>query len=269
MAKQFIKISIAVVALGGVAWASGDWSTAKTKVEDFKQKEGELRKKAPEESRKIVRAICGATSQQARKSEGSSAASSARSAIADKYNDLERLKRDAISMLEDVGRDDKQKDHHSEASSLESDLKSRWDRVSELTSGLRNGNPPVVEWMVSHGDAAIRDHASHCHAHDVSLSAGHATCLIANGETCKVVELAPDSSSAISSARDRARRYQSQLDEEIKKSSSDVMKHLASERSDFAKCKHFEAQVECYRQCPEISDDNRVNEVSPSWRTGC
>jgi hypothetical protein len=270
MGKQFIKVSIAALALGvGVAWASGDWSAAKSKVEDYKQKDGELRKKAPEETRKIVSAICAATSQEKRKSEGSSAASMARSAIADKYSDLEHLKRDAISMLEDVGRDDKLKDQHSDASSLESDIKSRWDKVSELTSGLRNGSPPVVEWMVSHGDAAIRDHASHCDAHDVSLSFGHATCLIASGETCKVVEFAPDNSSAISSAKDLARRYQSQLEDEIKKSSSDVMKHLASERSDFSKCKHFEAQVECYRQCPEISDDNRFSDASPSWRTGC
>jgi hypothetical protein len=271
MGKQFIKVSLCVMALGvGVAWASsGDWSAAKSKVEDFKQKEGELRKRAPEETRKIVAAICAASSQDKRKSEASSAASMARSTINDKYSDLEHLKRDAIDMLENVERDDKLKDQHSDASSLESDVKSRWDKIGELTHDVRNGSPPVVEWMVSHGDAAIRDHASHCDAHDVSLSYGHAACLIARGETCKVVEFAPDNSNAISSAKDLARRYQSQLEDELKKSSSDVMKHLASERSDFSKCKHFEAEVECYKQCPEISDDNRFSDASPSWRTGC
>jgi hypothetical protein len=259
-------VSFAILAIGGVAWAAGDWNSAKTKVDEFNRKEQDPHRQAPEQTRRIVSAICAA-SQDNRRSAGSSAASSARSRISDSYGELERLERDAASMLKDVERDDKQ--HQSEASSLESQLASKWDRVRDYTRELLNGEPPVVQWMVSHGESAIRDRGSRCDAHDVSLSGGRAACLVASGSTCRVVEFAPDNSSAISSARDRAHRFQSQLDDEARKPGSDVMTTLARSRSGFASCKHFEAQVECYSQCPDVGDDNHVRETSASWRTGC
>jgi hypothetical protein len=263
-----IKVSLAALALGGVAWASADWSSAKSKVEDFGRKEQELRKRVPEETRKIVAAVCAAK-QDDRKRAGESASSDARSTISDKFSDLERLERDAISMLEDVQHDDKQKDKHGDASSLESDVKSKWDKIKDFTSSLRNGNPPVAGWMVSHGESAIHDRESRCDARDISMSSGHAACLMASGETCHVIEYAPDNSNAISSARDRAQHFKSQLDDELKKSSSSVLKDLERSRSDFAKCKHFEVQVDCYKQCPDVGDDGRFNETSANWRSGC
>jgi len=67
----------------------------------------------------------------------------------------------------------------------------------------------------------------------------------------------------------KSRRFASALQDELKKTSSDVMKELSRARSDFAKCKHFEAQVDCYKMCPEVGDDNRFHETSASWRSGC
>jgi hypothetical protein len=263
-----IKVSCAALALGGVAWASADWSSAKSKAEDFDRKVEELRKRAPEETRKIVTAVCAAK-QDERKRAADSASSDARSNINDKFNDAEHLERDALGMLEEVQRDDKQKDHHSDASSLQSDIKSKWDKIKDFTRELRDGRPPVVEWMVSHGESGIHDRASRCDAHDVSIGGNHAACIVASGETCRVIEYAPDNYNAIDSARDRARRVKSELDDELKKTSSDVLKELQRSRSEFAKCKHFEAQVDCYKQCPEVGDDNRFRETSASWRTGC
>jgi vacuolar-type H+-ATPase subunit H len=263
-----IKVSLAALALGGVAWASAEWSSAKTKAEEFDRKDQELRKRAPEETRKIVAAVCAAR-QDGRKSAASSASSDARRNIADKFSELERLEHDAINMLEDVQHDDKQKDRHNDASSLASEIKSKWDKTKDLTHDLRDERPPVVEWMLSHGESGIHDRESHCDARDISVSGDHAACLMASGETCRVIEYAPDNSNAISSARDHARRVKSDLEDELKKSSSDVLKELQRSRSDFAKCKHFEAQVECYKQCPEVGDDNRFRETSASWRSGC
>ena len=73
-----IKVSLAALALGGVAWASADWSSAKSKAEDFDRKVEELRKRAPEETRKIVTAVCAAK-QDERKRAAESASSDARS----------------------------------------------------------------------------------------------------------------------------------------------------------------------------------------------
>jgi len=263
-----IKVSLAALALGGVAWASADWSSAKNKAEDFARKEQELRKRAPEETRKIVAAVCAAK-QDERKRAAESASSDARSNINDKFGDLERLERDAVDMLEQVQRDDNQKDRHSDASSLASELKTKLDKIKDFTHDLREGRPPVAEWMVSRGEATVHDRASRCDARDIYISGNHAACLMASGETCRVIELAPDTYNALDSARDRARRFASALQDELKKTSSDVMKELARARSDFAKCKHFEAQVDCYKMCPEVGDDNRFRETSASWRSGC
>src|SRR6185312_6008708 len=100
-----IKVSLAALALGGVAWASADWSSAKSKAEDFDRKVEELRKRAPEETRRIVTAVCAAK-QDERKRAAESATSEARSNINDKFSDAERLERDALSMLDEVQHDD-------------------------------------------------------------------------------------------------------------------------------------------------------------------
>jgi hypothetical protein len=253
---------------GTAAWASGDWSAAQHKAEDFKHHAEELTRQTPSETRKIVSAICEA-SDDGRKSAADSASSSARSTIADRYGSLEREKRDAVDALEAVERDDHLKDKHSDASSLESDIKSRWDKLSELTRSLRDGRHPVVEFMLSHGESARRDHMDRCDAKDVSLSYRHADCLIAQGDTCKVVELTSAASRAVSTGHDHARSNASSLNDELKKSGSDVIKHLIDRNHSFEKCKRFEPRVDCYKQCPEIHDDNRFSEPSADWRTDC
>lgn len=195
-------------------------------------------------------------------------ASNARSHINDKYNELERIERDATDKLGHI--DDK--DHKDEARRLVDEVKSRWSKIDDLTHDVRNGSDHLVEYMKKGGEA-LHEHTSRCDAKDVSLDAGHAMCLIANGDTCKVVELSAVSSRAIDKARDRASRYKSQLEREVERKErgegTDVLTRLISSHSDFAKCKRFETRVDCYKQCPEIDSDNRVRESSPSWREGC
>lgn len=124
--------------------------------------------------------------------------------------------------------------------------------------------------MLRGGETARRDRVGRCDAKDVSLGYERAACLMARGDTCLVVELAADNSSAISKSRDRARSLRSRLEDELKKGfESEVMKRLIEDKHDFAKCKRIESRVDCYKQCPEIGDDNRVREASPSWRESC
>lgn len=261
------KITLVLMCAAGIAWASGDWSGAKSKADDFKSKAEQLVREMPNETKKIVAAACAATDDE-RGRAASDAASNARSHINDKYNELEHLERDAIDKLEHV--DDK--DHKDEARRLADEVKSRWSKLGDLTHDIRNGSDRLVEYLKKGGNA-LHEHTSRCDAKDISLDAGHAMCLIASGDTCKVVELSADSSHAIDKARDRASRYKSQLEREVERKEkgegSDVLRHLISSRSDFAKCKRFETRVDCYKQCPEIDSDNRMRESSPSWREGC
>ncbi|HET7499461.1 MAG TPA: hypothetical protein VFK02_00600 [Kofleriaceae bacterium] len=269
LARSSIAGAILVALGAGVAWAGGDWSAARSKAEEFDHKADELTRRAPVEARKIVTAICAATDD-ARKDAADRASRDAESAINDKYRELERVERDAVDALDQVTRDDGLKDKHSEARSRRSEIKSRWDKLGDQTRSLRDGRHPVVELMLRGGESARRDRLDRCDAKDVRLGFEHAACLKVQGDTCVVIELAADNSSAISKSRDRARAVKSRLEEEIKKGfESDVMKQLVDHKREFAKCKRVESRIDCFKQCPEISDDNRVREVSPSWRENC
>jgi hypothetical protein len=270
MVPRMKKIALLLVCVTGIAWASGDWSSAKSKADEFKSKADQLARDTPAQTAKIVAAACAASDDE-RGRAASSAASNVRSNVNDKYSELERTQRDVIDKLEHL--DDKdQKDHKDEARRLTDEVKSRWSKLGDQTKDARNGSDRVVEFMTKGGNA-LREHTSRCDAKDISLDAGHAMCLVASGDTCKVVELSSDSSNAVGKARDRASRYKSQLEREVERKDkgegSDVLKRLISSHSDFAKCKRFEVRVDCYKQCPEIDSDNRLRESSPSWREGC
>jgi hypothetical protein len=264
-----VAAALAVLTIGaGIAWASGDWSGAQSKVAELKNQEAELAKLAPQQGRAIVHAICEAAEDD-RQSAANSASSDAASRINDKYRDAERTYDDAKRMLEAVESDDNLRDHHSDASSMRSDMEREWDHVKDLTHSLRDQRYEAVSFMLEHGRSARQDHLSYCDAKDVSLDAGHAACLMAQGETCEVVETAPDNSNGISHGRDKARRYADQLTRELGNKDSYVWRDLVSHDSKFGQCKRFEARVDCYKLCPDISDDNRVNERSVDWRRSC
>jgi hypothetical protein len=248
----------------GIAWASGDWSGAKSKADDYNRKREDLHKTAAQETKKLVAAACIA--EHDNRSRGDDAASSARSRVADKFNEAERSERDAVDSLDRVINDDNLKSNHDEARRLQSDIKSGWDKIKDQTRDIRERASSIVDGFVRDSDSAKRDHQSRCDARDISLDAGHAECLKATGgETCLVIEFAPDDSSSISRARDRASRFRSQLE----RFDGNLVKQLIDKKSDFAKCKHYEAHVDCYRACPDVSDDGQIRSHSTNWREGC
>ena len=59
--SKSVLVLCAVTATGvGVAWAAGDWSAARSQAEDFKNQQYALKKMTPDETKRIVTAICEA-----------------------------------------------------------------------------------------------------------------------------------------------------------------------------------------------------------------
>jgi hypothetical protein len=260
---------LAVLVAGiGVAWASGNWSDARSKADEFKSRQQDLRKLDPEETRRVVTAICEAE-EDARKDAGRDASERVAREVNDKMSELERLRNDANKLLDDVINDDNLKGNRDDAKRLKDDVAARWDSIERMSRSLRGANHPVVAFMLDQGQRAHKDRQSDCHASEVSLSSGRADCLMATGESCLVVELKPNNSRAIRSGLDQARRYRDELNDELKKPNSDIIKKLINTRSDFAKCKKFELQVDCYKLCPDINDDNEFREVRADWKRDC
>jgi hypothetical protein len=67
-----VKVGVVVIAAAmgiGVAWANWDWSAARSKADEFKSRHQDLRKLDPDETRRVVTAICEAD-EDARKDAG-------------------------------------------------------------------------------------------------------------------------------------------------------------------------------------------------------
>jgi hypothetical protein len=267
--QRHIAFAAGVLAVSvGIAWAAGDWNTAREKVKEYKSKAGELKKTAADGTRHIVRDICSASDDD-RKSAASSAASFASSDVRSKFDEVERLHRDANDQLERVLNDENLKDQRSETRDLQREIQSHWEKLSERTRGLRDGRPEIVEFMIDGGESARRDRTDRCTARHVAVGFAHADCIQVHFDTCAVVSVTSDSSRAISNGKDRAVRIARELEQESKKTGSDVIKRLVDSNSDFARCKQFEARVDCYHLCPDVDEDGKFRHESPSWREGC
>lgn len=262
-------VAIAAVALGiSVAWAKGDWSAARSKADEFKSRHQELRKLAPEETRRVVSAICEAD-EDARKDAGRDASERVARSVGDKLSDLERVRNDAYKLLDEVIGDDDLKGNRDDAKRLKEEVSTRWDSVERMSRSLRGANHPVVAFMLDQGQRTHADRQGDCHASEVVLDSGRADCLMATGETCTVIEFKPQNSRAISKGVDQYRRYVRDLNEQLKKPGSDVIKKLIDRKSDFAKCKSFEGRIDCYKLCPEINDEGEFREVRADWKRDC
>jgi hypothetical protein len=262
--KRAVGIGVVVMisAVAAIAWAAGDWSSAKDKAERFKSEYEELRKLTPQETRRVVTAICEADEEE-RSSVASDAHSRVASLVDDKYDDLKDLKEDTLRKLDDVTSDESLKDNHSDAKSYKDDVNRRWETIERMTRSIRGKNHPVVRYLIDEGNRQHRDRqtsSSYCDVYEYSLGSGRADCIRASD--CTVVELKPDNSRAISKGRGQAQGYANVLN-----NSADARKALTDKDSDFSKCTKFEWEVQCYKLCPEIeSDSNEMRSTSASWR---
>ena len=252
----------------GVAWAAGDWSSARNRVDDFKNRQADLKRMTPDETKKIVTAICEAD-EEARRDVGRAISDRISSTMQSKVSDIERVRDDANKLLDDVLSDDNLKSTHSDAKSLKDEVKTRWESVDKMTRSLRGSNHPVVSYMVDQGNRAHVDRQSSCDAKEVTLDSGRLDCAMASGETCYVIEFKPDNSRAVDKGEDQAKRYASELNDELKKAESSIIKKLRDTDSDFAKCKRFVPQVDCYKLCPDVNEDGEFRDVNVSWKKDC
>ncbi len=258
-------IVLTVCGAAAIAFAAADWSAAERKFEEFRREHEQLRRLTPDETRKIVAAVCEAEEED-RQSVGKDASQRVRDKIEDEHEDLEEIKGDAIELLDAVLADSSQKDRHSKAKEHRGKVTEWWTSIERMTRSLRGANHPVVSFMLKEGQAAHESRQSSSSYCDVSAfrlgSAGEADCLKVSG--CKVIELKPDNSKAIIKGTSQAQRYVDELNRK-----GEAFNALIKKDSDFAKCTKFDRQVDCYKLCPDIDAEGEFRAASPRWRERC
>jgi hypothetical protein len=262
----FVTCTIVVTVCGAaaLAFAAADWSMAEDEFEEFRHKHEQLRRLTPDETKKIVAAVCEAEEED-RQSVARDASQRVRGKIEDQYEDLEKLERAAREQLDAVLADSTLKDRHSRAKEHRGKVVEWWTSIEKMTRSLRGANHPVVAFMLREGQAAHKSRqssSSHCDVAAFRIGSGEADCLKASG--CKVIELKPDNAKSIRKGRDQAQGYADELDKK-----GDAFNNLVKKDSDFARCTEFDVQVDCYKLCPDIDDAGEFRSASPRWREGC
>jgi len=269
--KVVIVSLMVVAAVAGIAWASsGDWSAARSKVDELKAKQMELRKVTPEETRKIVTAICEAEEDDRRKV-GEDAAERVARTVNSQLGDLRSVRDQSYRLLDDVIGDENVKDRHGEAKELKDDVSKRWDSIEKMAErAMRGANHPLVSFMIRQGIEAHKDQQGSCDASEFVLDSGkRVDCLMATGQSCLIIELKPSGSKAVRNGRDQVRGYAKELNDELKNKEPKVIQRLIGIKSDFARCKSWEYRVDCYTLCPTVEEDGSFREPRVDWRKDC
>jgi len=266
-----IAFIAATTSIVGVAYAAGDWSAARNAVEAMKQRQMTLRKVTPEETAKIVTAVCEADKDD-RKKAGEEAANRVADLVKSQMSDLARMRDDANRGLDDVIADESLKDRHNEAKEMKDDVTRRWTSIEKMTkNAMRGANHPLVSFLISQGQAEHTNRQRDCDAKEIVLESGRRVdCLMASGETCLVIELKPDNSRSVSKGTDQARGYARELNDEMKNAKdSKVIQRLIGIDSDFGRCRQWEFRIDCYKLCPKIDEEGEFREIRADWRNNC
>src|SRR5262249_50877575 len=126
-----------VAALAGVARAGG-WDEAKHKADDAKRKAEDVKAAYLQDNKRVVTAMCQARDLEHLKDSGRTEANNVRSNMRDKLEAYHRSVKDAIDALDHI---DSKDSHHSEAYSLENELKSTKEKLDSMTYKLADGSP--------------------------------------------------------------------------------------------------------------------------------
>jgi Restriction endonuclease fold toxin 9 len=267
MSRHGIVAGVIVVTLCGaaaLAFAAVNWSAAEGKFEEFRREHEQLRQLTPDETKKIVAAVCEAEEED-RQSVARDASQRVRDKVEHEYEDLEEIKGDALELLDAVLADGAQKDRNSKAREHRGKVTDWWTSIEKMTRSLRGANHPVVAFMLREGQAAHKSRqssSSYCDVSEFRVGSGQADCLKASG--CLVIELKPDNSRSIQKGEGQAGRYADEL-----KKKGDAFDALVKKDGNFAKCTSFKPRVDCYKLCPDIDQDGEFRAASPRWREGC
>jgi hypothetical protein len=262
----FVSCVIFVTMCGAaaLAFAAGDWSAAERKFEEFRREHEQLRRLTPDETRKIVAAVCEAEEAD-RQSVARDASQRVRDKIEDEYEDLEEIKGGALQLLDAVLADSSLKDRHSKAREHRGKITEWWTSIEKMTRSLRGANHPVVAFMLKEGQAAHKSRqssSSYCDVSAFRMDSGEADCLKASG--CLVIEFKPDNTKGINKGEAQAERYARELNEK-----GDAFDALVKKDGDFARCTTFKPRVDCYKLCPDIDQDGEFRATAPRWREDC
>jgi hypothetical protein len=255
-------IVLTVCGAAAIAFAAADWSAAERKFDELRREHEQLRRLTPDETKKIVAAVCEAEEAD-RQSVARDASQRVRDKIEDEYEDLEEIKGDTLELLDTVLADSSQKDRHSKAKEHRGKVIEWWTSIEKMTRSLRGANHPVVAFMLKEGQAAHKSRqssSSYCDVSAFRMSSGEADCI----KDCVVIEIKPNNSKAIRLGDQQARRYAAELNKKDK-----AFKALVEKNRKFAQCSEFEVRVDCYRLCPAIDDRGEFREASPDWKQGC
>ncbi len=157
----FVSSAIVVIVCGAaaIAFAAADWSVAERKFEDFRREHEKLRQLTPDETKRIVAAVCE-IEEEDRQSVARDASQRVRDKVEDEYKDLEEIKGDALEQLDAVLADSSLKDRHSKAREHRGKVTEWWASIEKMTRSLRGANHPVVAFMLREGQAAHKSRQS-------------------------------------------------------------------------------------------------------------
>lgn len=268
-------IAAMLVAGIGIVWAKGDWSSAKSKVDELRSRQSDLRKLVPEEMRRIVTLTCGEADEDERERVAKDAADRVASNVSRELSSLQRIRDDANRALDDVLNDPDLKPNYSDAKDLKDEVDKCWRSIEKMASNsMRGGNHPIVSYLSQRG---IKEHqnyqrdSSNCHAYEFNTGSRIADCLYADGDNCYVIELKPNNSRAISKGVRQAQDSVDDLEKATrakeKGEKPSVLEDLIRVNSRFSSCKNWRPRLMCYTLCPQINEEGEYIEGSVSWRS--
>jgi hypothetical protein len=139
------------------------------------------------------------------------------------------------------------------------------ERIEKMVESVRGANNPAVAKLAELGRMAHQDYQNHsgeCAAWEVTVGGNRADCIVEHGGECQVIELKPDSSNAMSKAREQARKVRDILNQGGQELTDAVAKWPKLAACTAGK---FRARVDCYVYCPEIGDDGEMKSASIGW----
>jgi hypothetical protein len=246
---------------------------AKDKGEKYLSTYEDVRHLLPEEQQEFVKAACEADDEELPKvlEEGGHRVESQ---VLSQIDELDSLKKDALSSLKTAIDADECKDKEDDLTKLQDRVAEVSERIKKMSNGVRMGSNPVFNAMRDLGQKTHKEYQSMNSSFDnvnprygnaeVSLSDIARRVDFMDAEHCQVVELKPDSnSSAQSEGFDDAKKARDWLN------NPDNRKKFVEDHPTYAKCEKFVARVDCYHYCPEVLEDGELHLGSIDWKTGC
>ena len=244
-------------------------SGAKGAAENYLNKYEDLRKLDKDLLVRLVDAVCKADDDE-RKAVYREAKDRLERAIQDETeNDLAKLKANADDSLKAAIADDKCRDEKDALARLQDRVREISERIENLKKKIVGTSNPALLKLAELGQEAHKDYqqihsevenANHDYA-DAEVKVGDQKVDFLDSKRCKVVELKPQASSAVS----RGWRYAQDARDWLNRPEN--LAQFIKDYPHYAECQKFTAQVDCYHYCPEINDEGELASTSIAWYT--